>query len=214
MHSINDVPQLADQLIAGYKLHNSPSAYTTAISGIDASGKGYITRRLQEELEKKRYRVANINIDPWQNPIPVRLKKENPAENFYCNVFRWNDVFEQLLMPLKKNRSICLRTKLIRTDADEYYCHTYQYENIDFLLIDAILLFQERFISFYDYCVWVECSFETGLQRALSRNVEKLDNARLIHDYEVFYYAAQRLHIEKDDPRSKADCIFENDNHR
>jgi putative protein kinase ArgK-like GTPase of G3E family len=51
-------------------LHKSLSAFTLAISGIDASGKGYITKLVQEELERRGLKVANINIDPWQNPTP------------------------------------------------------------------------------------------------------------------------------------------------
>jgi uridine kinase len=206
-----DIPSLAGKLLNAFALHDKMTAFTVAISGIDASGKGYISKLLQEELENCGYFVANINIDPWQNPIPVRMQKENAAENFYHNVFRWNEVFEQLLMPLKKNRSICLQTKLIRSDADEYYCHTYQYEKIDFLLVDAILLLQSKYLSFFDFKIWIDCSFETGLKRAIQRNVEKLDEARLIHDYDKYYYATQRLHFEKDNPRQAADLIFNND---
>jgi len=155
--------------------------------------------------------VANINVDPWQNPLPVRLQPDNPAENFFSHVFRWEDIFTQLLNPLKENRSIHLATRLIRSDADVYYDHVYKYEQIDFLLIDAIFLFQERFNSFYDYKVWIDCSFETGLERAISRNVENLDKEQLIHDYHTCYYAAQRLHFKKDHPRENANLIFDND---
>jgi hypothetical protein len=48
------------------------------------------------------------------------------------------------------------------------------------------------------------------LQRAIKRNVEKLDEKRLIHYYDKYYYAAQRLHFERDNPRDKADLIFDN----
>ena len=155
--------------------------------------------------------MANINIDPWQTPIPVRLKQENPAENLYNNIFRWEDFFNQLILPLRSDKNIRLDAELIRTDADLYYSHTYQYENLDILLLEGILLFKEQYLSYYDLKVWVDCSFETGLQRALVRNVEKLDESRLIHDYATYYYAAQRLHFEKDLPMLRADIIFDND---
>lgn len=209
---VRDIHLLVAKLLEAFALHNKKTAFTVAISGIDAAGKGHISKLLQDELETKGLNVANINIDPWQNPIPIRLQKENAAENFYSNVFRWKDVFEQLLEPLKTNRGISLQTKLIRTDVDEYFDHTYKYKNIDFLLIDAILLFQQRFIPFYDYKIWVDCTFETGLKRAVERNVEKLEEEQLVHDYHKYYYAAQYYHFEKDGPRQSADIIYNNDN--
>lgn len=213
MHSISDIRLLAENLISHYQFHLSSSAFTAAISGIDASGKGYIAKRLQEELEKKGFKVANINIDPWQNPICIRLRSENAAENVYENIFRWNDFFEQLIIPLQKKRSVYLATKGIRSDADIYYPLVYDFQEVDIVLIEGILLFKKKYHSYFNYKIWIDCSFETGLQRAVTRNVEKLDEDRLMHDYAVYYYAAQRLHFERDDPRSKADCIFDNDNH-
>ena len=209
---ITSVSELADKVAEQNKKHSTSAVFTVAISGIDASGKGYIARLLQQELEKRNYKVTNINIDPWQNPIPIRLGKENAAENVYENIFRWNDFFEQLIFPLQQNKSIYLETKGIHSDADIYYPLIYDHKNIEILLIEGILLFKKKHLSYYDYKIWIDCSFETGLQRAINRNVEKLDEARLIHDYHTFYYPAQRLHFEKDNPVAAADIIFDNNN--
>ena len=177
---------LADRIIERYKFHISPSAFTVALSGIDASGKGYISKLIEKELISKDYKVANINIDPWQHPIPVRLKNENSAEIFYNNAIRWDDFFEQLIFPLQKNRTIYLETKGIYTYADKFYPLVNDYKNINIILIEGILLFKKQFISYYDYKVWIDCSFETGLQRAVKRNVEKPDEEKPVHDYHTF----------------------------
>ena len=210
MEILNDIPTLTRKVLDTYFHHDKKTAFTIGISGIDASGKGYVAKLLQRDLEKQDYKVANINIDPWQNPIAVRLQKENAADNFYNNVFRWNDFFEQLIVPLKRNKSTYLVTNGICTDADVYYSLVYDYRDIDIILIDGILLFQEQYLSHSDYKIWIDCSFEKALQRAISRNVEKLDETKLIHDYETYYHAAQRLHVERDDPKKIADLIFEN----
>ena len=186
-------------------------AFTVAISGIDASGKGYVAKRLEAELTAKGLRVANINVDPWQNPIPIRLKKENAAENFYRNVFRWDDVFEQLIIPLRTTRSIHLASQLLFSHADEYFDFTYDFRHIDILLLDAIFLFQQKFLIHYDLNVWIDCSFETGLIRAVKRNVERLSKQRLIEDYQTYYYPAQRYHFKKDSPRDLSHLIYCND---
>ena len=209
--TISSISELSQNISDAFAKHCRASLFTIAISGIDASGKGYTAKLLQEELDSKGYRVANINIDPWQNPIAVRLRKENAAENVYENIFRWTDFFEQLIFPLQKNKSIYLETEGIRSDADIYYPLVYDHTDIDILLIEGILLFKKKYLEHYDRKIWIDCSFETGLQRAVQRNVERLYEERLIHDYEIFYYAAQRLHFEKDDPKKTADVIFSND---
>ena len=207
---VTTISALSKNISDAFAKHSKASVFTVAISGIDASGKGYTANLLQQNLESKGYKVANINIDHWQNPIPIRLQKENAAENVYENIFRWNDFFEQLIFPLQKNKSIYLETLGIRSDADVYYPLIYNYKNIDFLLIEGILLFKRNYLSYYDHKIWIDCSFETGLQRALHRNVEKLNEKELLHDYDVYYYAAQRLHFERDDPKQAADIIFDN----
>ena len=208
---ISNISELSQNILDAFAKHSKASLFTVAISGIDASGKGYTAKLLQEELENRGYRVANINIDPWQNPIAVRLRKENAAENVYKNIFRWNEFFDQLIIRLQKNKSIYLETKGIRSDADIYYPIIYDYTDLDILLIEGILLFKKEYLDHYDYKVWIDCSFETGLQRAITRNIEKLDEERLIHDYEIYYYAAQQLHFERDEPQKIADLIFYND---
>jgi uridine kinase len=80
---MNSIQELLKTLIQKFYAHTDEHAFTVAISGIDASGKGHIAKLLENKLKRQALRVVNINPDPWQNSIPVRLQKENPAENFY-----------------------------------------------------------------------------------------------------------------------------------
>lgn len=210
MHE-NNVKKLSELVLEEYRSYRNQSVFTVGISGIDASGKGFIAELLQNELEKQNLKVANINIDPWQNPITLRLQKENPAENFYKEVFRWDDFFTQLITPLKKNGSIYLETMLIHTDADEYYPYIYNFSDLNILLVEGIFLFKRALLNYYDSKIWIDCSFETGLQRAIARNVENLSEERLVRDYNTFYYPAQRYHLQQDDPRKLSDILYCND---
>jgi hypothetical protein len=49
------------------------------------------------------------------------------------------------------------------------------------------------------------------MQRAIRRNSEGLKEEQLIEDYNMYYYAAQRLHIANDNPLKAADIVFNND---
>ena len=208
---MDPIKELSKLILQRFYDHSPDHVFTVAISGIDASGKGYVAKRLEDELTGKGLRVANINIDPWQNPIPIRLKKENAAENFYHNVFRWDDVFEKLIIPLREVRTIHLTTQLISTHADEYFDFEFDFRNIDILLIEGIFLFQRKLLAHYDLTVWIECSFETGLQRAIKRNVERSSRQKLIEDYQTYYYPAQHYHFREDNPKHLSNIIYCND---
>jgi len=210
---MNSIEELFKTVIQKFYAHTADHVFTVAISGIDASGKGFITKLLEDELKKQGFKIANINVDPWQNPIPVRLQRENAAENFYYHAFRWYDFFTRLIIPLQNNRCIYPETMLIRTWADEYYPFTYHYREIDILLVEGIFLFKKEFLDFYDWKIWIDCSFENSLPRAIARNSERLDKARLIHDYHTYYYPAQQYHFEIDDPGAAAAFIFDNNNY-
>lgn len=81
-------------------------ALLVGISGIDASGKGYIADKTISGLSG--LNVALINADGWLNLPDVRFGPADPAENFYKNALRLDEMFERLVLPLKTNRSVDL----------------------------------------------------------------------------------------------------------
>src|SRR5262245_39322595 len=58
----------------------SPSrSVLVAVSGIDGSGKGYVTARLRDALERQKLRVAVINIDGWLNLSEKRFSASHES---------------------------------------------------------------------------------------------------------------------------------------
>jgi len=49
------------------------------ISGIDASGKGFVTTRIAESLQKRRIKLAVISADGWLNLPHVRFHQQDEA---------------------------------------------------------------------------------------------------------------------------------------
>lgn len=196
------------------ELPRTAPALLAALSGIDGSGKSHLSRELAQAVEALGLRVALIGIDPWQNPQSVRFRGSDPAAHFYHHAIRFDALFEQLVRPLVAHRSIRLNTKGIRTDRDAWYDLVYDFEDVDVVLVEGILLFQRPLVDRYDLRIWVECSFETALARALERNVEDLSRARLMEDYARIYHAAQRYHFIVDAPQSQADVVFLNEARR
>ena len=183
-------------------------ALLVGISGIDASGKGYIATKIASELFG--LNVALINVDGWLNLPDVRFDPADPAEDFYKNALRLDEMFERLVLPLKTNRSVDLTMDFAEETATEFRQHRYRFEKIDIVVLEGIFLFKRQFANHFDLKIWIECSFETALRRAIGRSQEGLDRKETIDVYNTIYFPAQRIHIARDNPLTVADLMFDN----
>lgn len=97
-----------------------------AVSGIDGSGKGYLCARLARYLEDRGARVALIHIDGWLNLPATRFNLENPAEHFYRHAIRFDEMFEQLVLPLRRRRSVRVEADFAEETAEAYRRYLYE----------------------------------------------------------------------------------------
>src|SRR5437773_3047277 len=73
-------------------------ALLVGISGIDASGKGFVTAKLAHQLEERGWKIATIGVDGWLNLPHVRYGALDPATHFYDYAVRFEEMFEQLVL--------------------------------------------------------------------------------------------------------------------
>lgn len=182
-----------------------------AVSGIDGCGKGYLAAKIVDDLKASGMNAALINGDGWLNLPELRFDRDNPAERFYQKAFRFNEMFSQLVLPLRDRRSISIEADFIEETASNYRKHLYQFENVDIIVLEAIYLLQPAFMADYDLSFWIDCSFKTALERALARGQEGLPPEETIHAYRTIYFPAQIIHFQRDNPRSLATAIVNND---
>ncbi len=69
------------------------------LSGIDASGKGFVAKQIEARLAQHSIAAANINVDGWLNLPERRFNSTRPAEHFYENAIRFDELFAKLLLP-------------------------------------------------------------------------------------------------------------------
>ncbi|MCI0738292.1 MAG: hypothetical protein L0Y72_04560 [Gemmataceae bacterium] len=181
------------------------------ISGIDGCGKGYLAACLQDVLVKRGAHVACINVDGWLNLPETRFSPVNPAQHFYDNGLRLAEMFTDLVLPLKANRSWRVEMNYVEETATAYRNQTYEFCDVDIILVEGIFLFKRLHRRHCDLTFWIDCTFETALARALARRQEGLSAAATIRAYQTIYFAAQKIHMERDDPRSAASAIIPND---
>jgi uridine kinase len=186
-------------------------AVLAGISGIDASGKGWLSDQLANRLEAAGVRVALIHADGWLNLPDVRFGAERPGRHFYEHALRLDEMFESLIIPLVTQRNVRLEAAYAEETATEFRRHLWEYEDVDVVLVESIFLLKRAHRSLFDVAIWADCTFDTALERAIARGQEGLSAADTKRAYETIYFPAQRIHMERDDARNRADVVFGND---
>jgi uridine kinase len=182
-----------------------------AISGIDGSGKGYLSAQIVSALQAHGLRVAGINIDGWLNLPQVRFAAANPAEHYYQHAIRFEELFAELVLPLRARRSLRLEADFTEETATRYRKHTYAFDDVDVIALEGIYLLKRTLRAHYDLSLWIECTFTTALERALARAQEGLSRDATVEAYRTIYFPAQEIHFARDDPRGAATAIMNND---
>ena len=182
-----------------------------AISGIDGSGKGYVTARIVKALSSAGFNAAGINIDGWLNLPHIRFNKSRPAEHFYLHAIRFEEMFSQLVVPLRDHRSVKLEADYAEETATRFRKHLYEFHDLDVVVLEGIYLLKRDFRHIADLAFWVECSFQTALDRAIRRAQEGLSTEDTIEAFRTIYFPAQRIHFQRDDPKTFAKTLIHNE---
>jgi len=186
-------------------------ALLVGLSGIDGSGKGYLASQLVGALTAGGLKTAAINADGWLNLPDIRFDPRRPAENFYENAFRFEELFARLVLPLRESRCACVTMEWVDETATASRPYTYHLENVDVVVLEGVYLFQRAYRSRFDLAVWIDCSWETALERSIARAQEGLPPDETVRAYRTIYFPAQEIHFARDNPRGAADLIVAND---
>lgn len=208
--TLNLLPAI-EKIIAARRAIPRDRAALIAISGIDAGGKGYLTARLNEALQARGLSAANINIDGWLNLPHMRFDHGNPAEHFYLRAIRFDEMFRDLILPLRDRRSITVEMDYAEETATSYRKRLLAYADVEIVLVEGIYLLKREFQHHYDLSLWIDCSFETALERALARGQEGLPPDATIRAYRTIYFPAQEIHFARDNPKAAAAIVIPND---
>jgi uridine kinase len=188
-------------------------ALLVGISGIDGSGKGFVSMKVADVLRAKSLNAAVISADDWLNLPKVCLNPENYAEHFYKHAIRFDEMFERLIIPLRDHRGVDVLADCGDAKATSYRKHKYEFNDIDVIVVEGIFLFKPRYRHHFDLRVWIDCSFECALERAIERGQEGLPPDETKKAFQTIYFPAQQIHLARDDPRENADILFANYNY-
>jgi uridine kinase len=80
-------------ILAGRRHVPVHESMLVAVSGIDGSGKGYVTERIIACIQQKHIHALAVHVDGWLTLPSRRFHKERPAEHFYRDAIRFDDRF-------------------------------------------------------------------------------------------------------------------------
>ncbi len=208
---MSDLRQVVETVLERQRAAPAKQSLLVALSGIDGAGKGYLGGHLVAALRGCGLNAVLITIDPWLNLPAEPFSSARPAEHFYANAIRFEEMFEKLVLPLKLNRSVHIEADVAEETATEFRRHTYEFNNVDVIVLEGIYLLRRDLRRQYDLSLWIECSFETALERALRRAQEGLPPAETVRAYQTIYFPAQLIHFALDEPWAAADLVIPND---
>lgn len=191
------------------ELHNqkeSTKAQVIAFSGIEGSGKRALTEKIATALRLDALNVAVIHADDWEASKEIRFNIMNSPEEYYLNAYRFDEMFEQLILPLKLFGSIKTSVNL---DAAESPRHIdYNFEKIDIILIEGVYLLQAAFLDLYDYSCWIKSDFDAAFKSLHEQvNIEESQEA-LVNLFELLIKPAAQYHLYADDPIGHSKSIY------
>ena len=79
---MTDLNQVVMAILDRRQVLPSERSVLVAVTGIDGSGKGYLTSGIVARLREHNLNAVGINIDGWLNLPCKRFDPHNPAEHF------------------------------------------------------------------------------------------------------------------------------------
>ena len=190
-------------------LHNqkeSTKAQIVAISGIEGGGKRALAEKVATALELEGISVAVVHTDDWEAAESVRFNVMSSPEEYYLNAYRFDEMIEQLILPLKLFGSI--KTSVTLEDVMNPRTVEYDFNDIDIIIIEGVYLLQEAYLDLYDYTCWVESDFDAAFTRLTGQSYIEQSQEALVNIFELLIKPAGQYHIYTDNPQGHADSIY------
>src|SRR5215475_8332512 len=125
---MRNLEQTTEEILRRRRRFSPSRALLVGISGIDGSGKGWVTARLETALREAGETPVPINVDGWLDLPSRRFAPHCPAEHFYEHALRLDQAFSEVILPLRGTRSCDTVADFAEETATEFRRHRYRFE--------------------------------------------------------------------------------------
>lgn len=87
----------------------------------------------------------------------------------------------------------------------------FEFEGPCIIIVEGVLLYKKEYKDLFDYKLWIDIDFDTGIERALKRKRDRKyykDEDELLNRYLARFYKGQALHMQIDNPKNNCDYIM------
>src|SRR5215468_1183307 len=137
--------QLIRHILAERGVASPSRSLLVGLSGIDGSGKGYLARHIVTQLRSRGFNIVSLAADDWAAAPEQRFDPNRPAEHFYEHGFRFDEMFRDLILPLKSQRSQRLEALRSNESQSALLPYVFEFHNVDIILLEGIFLLQREY---------------------------------------------------------------------
>jgi uridine kinase len=191
-----------------------PHPVRVAIDGPDAAGKTVLAGELAPILEGAGRPVIRASIDGFHRPRAQRLaRRAESPEGYFLDSFDYPALRAVLLEPLGPGGEARFRRRVFDYRADEPVVSPVEVAPPDsILLFDGVFLLRRELNEMWDFSVFVAVPFAETRRRAAVRDLALFGSEdEVLRRYAARYVPGQRLYFELEDPQSRADAVFYNE---
>ena len=191
-----------------------PHPVRVAIDGPDAAGKTTLADEVAAELGRRGRPAIRASADAFARPRADRYRRgADSPDGYRLDSFDHAALARLLLAPLGPGGDRRCRTAWfdMATDAP-FDAETVEAQPDAILLVDGVFLQQPDLLGAWDRRIFVSCSPETSLARALARDVPALGDAATVEArHRARYLPAQADYLRLDRPDETAELVVVND---
>jgi len=178
---------------------------SVGISGVDTAGKSTLALTLREALAPP---VVVVPGDELTRPTRERFREPDHALSYYRDSFDYTQVFDTLLPFVRAGRAGELPWRFTDWEHDDWHDATLVVPPRSAVVVEGCFLFTGREDAF-DLTVWLDLPLDRVVERAIPRDAERMGGADRVRErYARRYLPGQALHLERDDPRRRADVVY------
>jgi len=177
------------------------------INGVDTSGKTVFSDNLCNYLRRRGVSAQVLHGDDFHNPLALRRTDDSPDDSPEGYLKYAFDIpkLEGLIRELKAGKITTIG--LLDLDSDTYSEKVFK--PTDVVIVEKVLLYREPLKELFDYRIFIDITFEEVLIRARERDVPKYGE-NYMQRYKQRYIPAQKLYIDRYDPKAYSHLVIDN----